>query len=297
MLKNNQKFAQFGLVLTTLAWGATFVLVKEGLNDAPPFAFAGYRFLIASLCMIPFVYKKILNVKKDELIGSIYCGIFLFLGYAFQNFGLWENDIYLSTTPSKSAFITSISILFVPLMLLFIPSQKISFRIWAGICLATVGLYLLLDPIVNGISTGDFLTFGCAICFAIHIIIQDRYAKSKINLARFFFFQVLTVTILSFLCTSIVEHQTINWSIQLINALLLTGIIATTIAIILMLWAQKILNPSETALIFSLEPVFAAIFSWFLLNEILNNQEIVGGILVVFSVGWAEGNSNNNHNS
>ena len=284
-------------MFTTLAWGATFVMVKEGLHDAPPFAFGSYRFLIASLCSLLIVREHVFDVTYNEIKGALWCGFFLFCGYAFQNFGLWENELYVSTTPSKSAFITSISILMVPLMLFISRIQQVSPRLWSGIVLATVGLYLLLDPAGDGISPGDFFTFGCAICFAIHIIIQDRYAKTKISVSRFFFFQVVVVMVLSFLCSAFFDNQPINWTPKLINALLMTGIIATTIAIMIMVWAQQILNPAETALIFSLEPVFAAVFSWLFIGEMLGFWGWVGGILVVLAVIWSEGKFTNSRNS
>ncbi len=287
-ISDTRRMAQFGLVFTTLAWGATFVMVKEGLNDAQPFTFGAYRFLIASLCTFLLVRQNILQLEINELKGGVLCGFFLFAGYAFQNFGLWENEIYTSTTPSKSAFITSISIIMVPLMLVMANIQKISSRIWTAVALATFGLYLLLDPRGSGVSWGDIFTFGCATCFAIHIILQDKYAKQGIHVRRFFLIQVISVTTFSFLCSGLFESTPPQWTPQLINALLMTGIIATTIAILIMVWAQQILSPSETALIFSLEPVFAALFSWWLIGDLLGFWGWVGGILVVIAVIWSE---------
>ncbi len=292
LISNKTRLAQFGLVFTTLAWGATFVLVKEGLNHAQPFTFGAYRFLIATICTAFLVRSQIFQLHKQELYSAVLCGVFLFTGYAFQNFGLWENEFYTSTTPSKSAFITSISIIMVPIMLVIAGIQKVSFRIWIAILLATFGLYLLLDPTGTGISLGDILTFGCAICFAIHIILQDYYAKKGIHVTRFLLIQVATVTTLSFICSFFFDTQPPSWSPELINALLMTGIIATTIAILIMVWAQQILSPSQTALIFSLEPVFAAVFSWILIGEILGFWGWVGGVLVVLAVVWSESKSN-----
>ncbi|MBT5078675.1 MAG: DMT family transporter [Candidatus Marinimicrobia bacterium] len=293
LISNRTHLAQIGLVFTTLAWGATFVLVKEGLNHAQPFSFGAYRFLIATICAALLVRSKIIDLTKQEIYGALLCGFFLFTGYAFQNFGLWENEFYISTTPSKSAFITSISIIMVPLMLVLAGLQKVTTKIWVAIILATIGLYLLLDPSGSGISLGDGLTFGCATCFAIHIIIQDRYAKGGIHVTRFFFIQVAVVTLLSFICSYFFDTQPPTWSAELINALLMTGIIATTIAILIMIWAQQILSPSQTALIFSLEPVFAAVFSWILIGEILGFWGWVGGVLVVIAVVWSESKSEN----
>jgi drug/metabolite transporter (DMT)-like permease len=292
LISNRTRLAQIGLVFTTLAWGATFVLVKEGLNHAQPFTFGAYRFLIATICTAFLVRSQIFQLHKQEFYSAVLCGFFLFTGYAFQNFGLWENEFYTSTTPSKSAFITSISIIMVPIMLVITGIQKVSFRIWTAILLATIGLYLLLDPTGTGISLGDIFTFGCATSFAIHIILQDRYAKKGIHVTRFFLIQVVTVTTLSFICSFFFDTQSPSWSPELINALLMTGIIATTIAILIMVWAQQILSPSQTALIFSLEPVFAAVFSWILIGELLGFWGWVGGFLVVLAVVWSESKSN-----
>ena len=292
LISNRTRLAQIGLVFTTLAWGATFVLVKEGLNHAQPFTFGAYRFLIATICTAFLVRSQIFQLHKQEFYSAVLCGFFLFTGYAFQNFGLWENEFYTATTPSKSAFITSISIIMVPIMLVITGIQKVSFRIWTAILLATIGLYLLLDPTGTGISLGDIFTFGCATSFAIHIILQDRYAKKGIHVTRFFLIQVVTVTTLSFICSFFFDTQSPSWSPELINALLMTGIIATTIAILIMVWAQQILSPSQTALIFSLEPVFAAVFSWILIGELLGFSGWVGGFLVVSAVVWSESKSN-----
>jgi len=291
LISNRVRLAQIGLVFTTLAWGATFVLVKEGLNHAQPFTFGAYRFLIATVCTSLLVRSKILELNKQEFWGAVICGFFLFAGYSFQNFGLWENEFYISTTPSKSAFITSISIIMVPIMLVLVGLQKVSPRIWTAIILATFGLYLLLDPKGSGISMGDIYTIGCATCFAIHIIIQNRYAKDGIHITRFFFIQVAVVTSLSFICSFFFDTQPPTWSPELINALLMTGIVATTFAILMMVWAQQILSPSQTALIFSLEPVFAALFSWILIGELLGFWGWVGGLLVVVAVVWSESKS------
>ena len=137
IIQDPYRLAQIGLVFTTLAWGATFVMVKEGLNDAPPFAFSSYRFLIASLCSLLIVRFDIFNVTYNELKGALWCGFFLFLGYAFQNFGLWENEFYVSTTPSKSAFITSVSVILVPIILSIFRIKKVGFKIWISVSLAT----------------------------------------------------------------------------------------------------------------------------------------------------------------
>ena len=137
---NKKITAQIGLLFVTIIWGLTFVLVKAALNDAPPFSFAALRFGLATLITILIVNKNIITLTKNEIIGGILCGFFLFLGYAFQNFGL------MNTTATKSAFITSISVLIVPLLLFAMNIQKVKLRIWVAVLLATLGLYLLILP-------------------------------------------------------------------------------------------------------------------------------------------------------
>ena len=280
----NKSLAKIGLIIVTIIWGITFIMVKEALNDAPPFSFATLRFGIATLLTLLLINKKLLALTKNELIGGIFCGFFLFIGYAFQNFGL------MITTASKSAFITSVSVLMVPFILFILKIQKINLKTWLAVFIATVGLYLLLIPGENKLNIGDILTFGCAISFAMHIVIQDKYIKKTIRILPFFFIQALFVTILSFFNALILETQSIIWSNRLLIAILTTGILATFVAILIMIWAQKILKPTETALIFSLEPVAATIFAIIFASEVLGFWGWIGGGLICFAVAFGEPN-------
>ena len=280
----NKSLAKIGLIIVTIIWGITFIMVKEALNDAPPFSFATLRFGIATLLTLLLINKKLLVLTKNELIGGIFCGFFLFIGYAFQNFGL------MITTASKSAFITSVSVLMVPFILFVLKIQKINLKTWLAVFIATVGLYLLLIPGENKLNIGDILTFGCAISFAMHIVIQDKYIKKTIRILPFFFIQALFVTILSFFNALILETQSIIWSNRLLIAILTTGILATFVAILIMIWAQKILKPTETALIFSLEPVAATIFAIIFASEVLGFWGWIGGGLICFAVAFGEPN-------
>ena len=285
MFANKTQLAKIGLIFTTLAWGATFVITDEALKDAPPFTFNAFRFLIAFISTFFFVRGKILNLTKLEFWGAFVCGLFLFLGYAFQNFGLWDHPMYISSTPSKSAFITSISVILVPIFLIIHGKQKISNKIWLSVILAIFGLFMLLNPLQEGFSGGDFITLGCAIFFAYHIIFQGNYVKKNINISRFFLIQVGIVSLLSFLFKIFFEsHQSVVWSQTLISAIMINGIICTTIAIMIMVWAQKIISQSQTAIFFSLEPVFAALFSWLLIGEILGLYGWIGGFIVVVAI-------------
>ncbi len=277
---NKKIIAQLLLVLVTLIWGATFIMVKEALNDAGPYAFAAMRFGIAGILALIISKNIIFNINRIEIIAGIICGTFLFSGYAFQNFGL----IY--TSASKSAFITSISVLIVPIILFLFKIQNINNKIWIAVCIATLGLYILINPNVEKVSIGDILTLGCALFFAIHIIFQDKYLKKNIRIIPFFLIQTWFVCILSLINSFIFETNFAILSNRLLIALFITGIGGTFIAFLVMIWAQKILDPNQTAIIFSLEPVFAAIFSILLAGEYLSILGWCGGVLIVFAVAW-----------
>ncbi len=277
MLQNKKIIAQFGLLITALIWGATFIVVKDAihLDTFPPFVFAAVRFFLAAICIVFFVdFKSI----KENALGPILCGIILFIGYGFQNYGLE------ATSPTNSAFITSISVLMVPVILYIFRFEKISLRIWISVLLAFIGIQMI-SP--NGFNIGDKLTFGCALSFAIHIIMQDRFNKEKV--INFFVIQSSVAALLSFIASLIVEDiSKVIFSNEAIIAVLITGILGTTFALLVMIWAQKILSASETAVIIAMEPVFAALFSVYFGYEVLGLLSYLGALIVVFAIIFCE---------
>jgi drug/metabolite transporter (DMT)-like permease len=277
-MKKQKILAQLSMVVTTMIWGITFVMVKDALNDAPPYMFAALRFGIAFILGLVYVNKGIKNITDVEMLGGLFCGFCLFVGYAFQNFGLME------TTPSRSAFITSVSVILVPLILVLFRMKRVNTRIWIAVVLAIVGLYILLNPTGGGVNIGDILTFGCAVSFAAHVIMQDKYLSKGASISKLFLIQIMFVTIFSCASVFIFEDMIINISERLIIALLVTGILATFVAIMFMVWAQTILGPNQTAILLSLEPVFAALFSTFFAGEILGIYGWIGGMIVVLGV-------------
>ena len=277
-MKNYKFLAQLGMVLTTMIWGVTFVMVKDALNDATPFMFAALRFGLSFVLACIYVNKGIKDISFNGLVGGLVCGFCLYVGYAFQNYGLIE------TTPSKSAFITSVSVILVPVLLSLFGLQKVRLKFWIIIIMALCGLYVLLNPAGGNINFGDILTFGCAFSFALHVIFQDIYLKKKVDVVRFFVVQVMFVFIFSSISGFIFEGNSIILSERLLVAIAVTGILGTFVAIIIMLWAQTILTATQTAILLSLEPVFAALFSVFYAGEILGASGWIGGAIIVFSV-------------
>ncbi|MBT3251332.1 MAG: DMT family transporter [Candidatus Marinimicrobia bacterium] len=270
------------MIITTFIWGATFVLVKDALLNIPPFAFSAWRFLIASLISLIIFFRHLKGFTRLEIIGGIFTGIFLFSGFGFQTFGL------TITTASKSAFITSISIIMVPVILVMLRIQKVRIKIWLSMILAIIGLFFVLNPSGDGVNNGDLFTLGCALSFALHIIVQDKYVQQSVNIYRFFIIQGFTVAILSFGNHFILESQPTVWSNHLVIVLVITALFATLFGFTVMIAAQKILSPSRTAIILSLEPLFAAAIAIVFAGEWLSLWGWFGGVLIVAGVILAE---------
>tara|TARA_B100002052_G_scaffold168725_1_gene153571 strand:- start:1135 stop:1998 length:864 start_codon:yes stop_codon:yes gene_type:complete len=277
-MKNYKFLAQLGMVLTTMIWGVTFVMVKDALNDATPFMFAALRFGLSFVLACIYVNKGIKDISFNGLFGGLVCGFCLYVGYAFQNYGLIE------TTPSKSAFITSVSVILVPVILVAFRIKSVHLRIWVATFLAIVGLYILLNPAGGEFNIGDILTFGCAVSFAVHVIFQDYYLSKGVHVSHLLLTQLMFITVFSCLSVCVFEDLSLIMSDRLINAILVTGVLATFIALFIMVWAQTILSPGQTAILLSLEPVFAALFSTIFAGEILGLHGWIGGSVIVFAV-------------
>ena len=289
--------AVFGLIVTTFIWGITFELVSKSLEESTPFIFSSIRFLIAfflTFITVLFRYKKI-NIKKGELISGSICGLFLFLGYSFQTTGLWEglgNGIFFApSNPNKSAFITGTSVLMVPLIMLVMGKVNKNIHLWVSIFIVLAGLRILLAPNVENFTFGDLLTFGCSISFAIHIILQGKYVIKEFNIYNFFLVQTGIVTLL-FAIASFFEYNFmdgyLNCTKTVLSGLLITGILATFIAILIMIWAQKIISPVQTAMIFTLEPVFAGLYNHFFTDYTLTNWGMFSGFIIVLGIIYHE---------
>ena len=277
------------MVFITAVWGITFEMVQDALSHAPPFIFASLRFGIAFVLGVVYLNKSSFKINNHELKGGLLCGVVLCLGYAFQNFGLWEeSNLYIASSSSTSAFITSVSVILVPIFLHITGLQKISNQIWIIVILAMIGLFVLLDPFNGNLVGGDIITVGCAVSFAIHVIFQDMYLRKNVDILKIFLVQVFFVSIFSIICSLIFEgievFSTQIFTSDVIIALFITGVIATFIGLILMLWAQKILSATETAILLSLEPLFAALFAVFYAGNHLGISGWLGGLIIILSV-------------
>ncbi|MHB8654242.1 MAG: DMT family transporter [Terriglobia bacterium] len=264
--------AEILLVIVTFIWGSTFVIVKEALNDASPIPFLALRFTVAGVLL--FFVLKSGSMDRRAIVPGLILGMFLFGGYIFQTSGLNY------TTPSKAAFITGFSVILVPLIMLLQGSRMNSANI-AGALLGLAGLYFLVLPSgLSAVNRGDVLVLFGAISFAMHIVLVGKYTL-KFSFQHLVPLQILTVGVVSIAALPFDRSFKLQWTASLVLALVVTSILATGFAFSVQNWAQKYTPPAHTALIFALEPVFAAITSIVVVRERMGGKVIVGSGLIL----------------
>ena len=264
-------FADILLLTVAIFWGVTFKLVQNAISDIPVFMFLFLRFFLAFLLMFIIFYKKI-NFNKKALKAAVILGMFNFLVFSFQTFGL------LYSPSSVVAFITGLYVILTPIIASFLFGKKISLNAKIGTFLAFLGIYLLTGANIDNFSKGEIYTFISTIFVALHINYTDIYSK-KYNLYTLVSFQFLTVALLSLLFVPF-EKTEITFTKDVFLALVVTVLFATVFAYFVQTYAQKFTTPTKTAVIFAMEPVSAAVFGYFY-NESLNFYQILGAFLIL----------------
>ncbi|WP_223637257.1 DMT family transporter [Corallococcus sp. EGB] len=274
--------ADGALVLLTVFWGLTFVVVKDALAFADPFTFLTLRFVVGATVLGVIARGRMFApgiIPKGLLLATV-----LFLCFALQTVGLQ------TTTPSRAAFLTGLNVLFVPLLSMVLLRRLPRWGTTVGVVLAAVGLYWLTQPGqgeapsggAGGLHLGDWLSIGCALAYAGHILLTERFA-SKDNALGLVAVQLVGVAVLSALCLPFGERR-LEWSPPLVVAVLACGVLASAVAILVQTWGQARTTAVRAALIFALEPVFASAYSVAVGREVLGAKEWLGGALIVVGV-------------
>ncbi|CAH0216675.1 MULTISPECIES: DMT family transporter [Bacillaceae] len=286
------KTADFSLLFVVFIWGVTFVMVQNALSFLDPFTFNAVRFFMAFVfLLIPYIstlHKKGKTWNKGLIIAGFHIGVWLFLGYGLQTIGLNY------TTPAKTGFITGLSVVMVPVFSLLLLKHRLSRNTLIGVAAATIGLYLMTFADRSNLNIGDLLVFLCAISFAMQIITTARYAKTLPALPLTLI-QVSTVSLLSFVSAFIFnENHSVIFSSEVMlqkdvwTALLVTAALATAFAFFAQTFFQAYTTPTRVALIFSMEPVFAALSSYILIGEKLTTASIIGCAFIFLGMIFAE---------
>jgi drug/metabolite transporter (DMT)-like permease len=264
--------AVLALWATCLIWGAAFPLVKLGLRDASPMAFTAVRFVMATALLAP----ALRGVRGDEWRAGAVLGTLLAIGFATQTVGLqW-------TTASRSGFLTSLYIPFTPLIVLAVYGTLPERLAGAGLVVAVTGMFLLTRPddLGGGLNRGDVLTVLGAFAFAAHLVATGNFAR-KHRVERLMMAQIVVAGVITSAAAPLLETPRLSWTPSLIAIVGYETVLASVVAIRLQLAAQRVLSPTYTALVYTLEPVVAALTSLLLLNDRLRPLQWLGGLFIL----------------
>ncbi len=266
------------LVLTTILWGSSFILTKYMTENVPIFLFLGIRFLIALFGFIPF-FPHLKNINKKIILMGFITGMLYFFGIAFQTFGLQ------TTTAGKAGFITGLSTVIVPFITWLGFKKPLNRRVWVAVALSMVGMAFLLLEGESGFIIGDILVLICAFFWAIYIVFNDKYVRLS-DVYLYSIIQISVISGISFICSLVLGEKYIWTSTQPTFWLIMVymGIGIMTLTILFQNWSQQYQEPAQTAIIFTLEPVFAALFGFLIGNEVLSLYAWFGCALIFIAI-------------
>lgn len=275
------------LVITALIWGIAFVAQSEGGDAVGPFTFNGIRSFVGSAVLLPVIAlldklkltSRKPKTKEDRRLlwtGGICCGVVLFLASSFQQMG-----IYMGTAAGKAGFLTACYILLVPVLGIFL-KKKCGFKVWIGIGLTLVGLYLLCMSGSMRFQLSDLLLLICALLFAVQILAVDHFSP-LVDGVRMSCIQFLVCGLLSVIPMLCTETFGAGGAAAWI-AILYAGVFSCGVGYTLQIVGQDGLNPTVASLIMSLESVFSVIAGWLILDQRLGLRELLGCVLIFAAI-------------
>ena len=276
----------FCALLCTFIWGTTFIAQDTGMDNIGPFTFNAVRFFVGFLAIIPLVivfelknFKTEFKLdKKTFVIYSLLIGLSLFLGSALQQVALLYTDV------ANAAFFTIFYVPMVPIIIYFYKRKSLHWSVWPSVILCLIGGYLLTNFQDATVRLGDSLVILGALFWSSHIIFTGIIV-TKYNLPLTLgAIQTLIVALLSFIIGLIYEEFVIRNIMNEIDSILYAGILSGGFAFVLQIYAQKNITPAPAAIIFSLEGVFATIAAWFLLNQLLGINNLLGCFFILCGV-------------
>lgn len=280
-----QVLADSTLVFITLIWGSTFVLVKDVLDHVSPMVLLAARFAIGvvALALVLLVLRRWRGLTMRELAWGSVVGVALWGGYAFQTVGMqW-------TTASNAGFLTGMSVALVPILGIPVLRQVPGRWAWIGVVLAIVGLAMLSLRFDEGLSVniGDVLVLGCAVAFTFQIVLISYVAHFG-DPIRMTLVQVLVAGVLSAASVALFERPVPGLTAEVWAGIAFLGIVVTAMTIVVMMTVQRFTPAAHAALIFTLEPVFAAIFGIWLQGDRLTAIGWTGAALILSGMLVAE---------
>ncbi|HEV2215841.1 MAG TPA: DMT family transporter [Terracidiphilus sp.] len=288
------------MVFVVAVWGSTFVLVKNALADATPAMFNTVRMALAFALLAAAYHRHWKEIRPRDVSAGALVGLCLAAGYQFQTTGLAR------TTPSKSAFLTGLVVVMVPL-LCTVPALRPPgghaprWNAYSGAGIAFAGIVLLTVPAVvagrggwasllpdfGAMNVGDVLTLGCALAFAFHCLALG-HVSPRIRFQPLALLQVGFCAVFMAVSLPVMEHPQIHWTWRLLVALLVTAALATATAFSIQSWAQSVLPSTHIALVLTLEPVFAWITAFLFTGERMNARAAAGALLILAGIALTE---------
>ena len=270
--------AELFLLFTAIFWGLSFPLIKIGLIYVSPFAFVFYRFLITTIIFIIIFRKKLPGIKFKELKYGFILGIYLYIGFITQTIGLKY------TTAANSAFITGTNIVLIPFVQILLVKTKPKIENIIGIIIVVIGLFFLTEIKNANFNYGDFITLFCAISFAIYIVLLDKYYK-KTGYFELIYGQFITMVFLCLFGMFFIEYLILDEYYFELNfessfTLIFTSLLATLLGLYIAIKYQKFTTPVRAGLIYNMEQIFAVIFAYFIINELLSFNQLIGAIIM-----------------
>lgn len=271
--------SEFILLFCAIVWGISFPSVKLALAYISPNAFIFLRFFVTLAVFYVFYREKIRNFGKRDVIHGIILGVYLFIGFIAQTIGL------LHTTAANSAFITGTNLILIPFVQFAVIRIKPKVENIIGVIIVMIGIYILSDLQRTSMNWGDFVTIFCAVAFAFHIVYLHKYSKESPALPLIYG-QYLSMTVLSFISMIIFEviiigNLKFEYSNILLFSVVFNGIFSTFIAFVLAIKFQKYTTPIRAGLIYNMEQVFAVIFSFIIISEILTFNQVIGSVVIL----------------
>jgi drug/metabolite transporter (DMT)-like permease len=265
------------LILITMIWGGTFSLIKVVLNHTTPMFLIFYRFFFAAIASIPFIIPGIKKLKLKSILKLLLLGFFLWIAYIAQTVGLKY------TTPSNSAFITGLYVVFTPIFALFLTKEKMTKTMFIAVIFAVMGIFLLAGLSLKEFSfnIGDLITVISAIAFALQIVLTSMFVKKE-DIKLIASIQIYTVLLLS--APFLSSTKQFNLPVWITLSIVFLGTVASFLAILAQTYSLKFIDPDRASILFTLEPIFAALFSLLFLGELLSLQEILGSMFVLLAM-------------
>lgn len=273
------------LLLTAAIWGCAFVAQSVGMEYLGPFTFNAIRCLLGAVVLVPVILMvrrdKTEEQKKKEnpkllLIGGLCCGAAFTTATSLQQIGIMQ------TTAGKAGFITALYIVIVPVLGIFI-GKKVGVKVWTGVAVAVVGMYLLCIKEGFTISKGDFLILLCAGVFSVHILMID-YFSPKVDGVCMSCIQFLVCGLVSAVPMMAWEKPTMDAILAAWMPIGYAGVFSCGVAYTLQIIAQKNVAPTVASLLLSLESVFSVLAGWLILGERMTIKEMLGCVLVFAAV-------------